>query len=136
MGAAPPHAGRQAADQVRDQTPTLQVFDGYNNSEATVVVGPTSVIVKTTSTLDPGFQDVGFVVDKNPFVPADRYDGPRTLIFEKDYPGIVAQFKKGHEVRFALRFWPTWPATGTHEAVYSLIGFTKAYEENQKCKPD
>ena len=25
------------------------------------------------------------------------------------------------------RFWPTWPATGTHAAVFSLIGFTRAY---------
>ena len=33
----------------------------------------------------------------------------------------------------ALRFWPEWPATGTHSATFSLIGFTKAYGELSGC---
>ena len=31
----------------------------------------------------------------------------------------------------ALRFWPTWPETGTHAVVLSLIGFTRAWDEMQ-----
>jgi hypothetical protein len=30
-----------------------------------------------------------------------------------------------------LRFWPTWPETGTHAIEVSLIGFTKAWDEMQ-----
>jgi hypothetical protein len=33
-----------------------------------------------------------------------------------------------------LRFWPTWPATGTHSATFSLIGFTRAYEQLAGCR--
>jgi hypothetical protein len=33
-----------------------------------------------------------------------------------------------------LRFWPTWPATGTHSVTFSLIGFTRAYAQLGDCK--
>lgn len=118
------------------QTTASEVFDGYNPSQAHVEVSPTVVMVKTTAVLDPGFSDVGLVVDNHPPIPADRYDGQKTVIFEKEYANLIAQFRKGKEVKFMLRFWPTWPATGTHEATFSLIGFTKSHDEFQKCRPE
>jgi len=33
-----------------------------------------------------------------------------------------------------LRFWPTWPETGTHSVSFSLMGFTKAHGEAAKCE--
>jgi len=118
------------------QTGPIDVFDGYQTTQAHVEVSPTKVTVRTTAVLDPGFNDVGLTVGNRPMVPADRYDGQRAVIFEKDYAGIVEQFKLGREVRFALRFWPTWPATGTHDGVFSLMGFSAAYEELRKCRPE
>ena len=39
-------------------------------------------------------------------------------------------------LRVQLRFWPEWPATGTHAATFSLIGFTKAYAELLWPRPE
>ena len=132
----PPTPTDKPANRCLIQTATVDVFDGYNTTQAHIEVGRAAVMVKTTAVLDPGFNDVGFTVDTHPFVAADRYDGQRTLLFEKDYAGAIEQFKRGREVKLALRFWPTWPATGPHEVAFSLIGFAKAYEELQKCRPE
>ena len=64
----------------------------------------------------------------------DQLKGEKTALFDSKYDRVVAEFKAGLEVRVQLRFWPTWPATGTHSATFSLIGFTHAYEQLAGCQ--
>ncbi len=47
--------------------------------------------------------------------------------------GLLAstEFKAGLKAQVTLRFWPTWPETGTHSIVVSLLGFTRAWDEMQ-----
>jgi hypothetical protein len=54
---------------------------------------------------------------------------------QQRYGMTMEQFKRGVKARVVLRFWPTWPATGTHAAVFSLIGFTREYARMEECKP-
>ena len=58
----------------------------------------------------------------------------RKALFDSNYERVVAQFKAGTRVKVQLRFWPTWPATGTHATTLSLIGFTRAYGELAECR--
>jgi hypothetical protein len=44
---------------------------------------------------------------------------------------LIAQFKRGLRADVTMRFWPTWPETGTHSVEVSLIGFTKAWDDMQ-----
>jgi hypothetical protein len=37
-------------------------------------------------------------------------------------------------VQVQLRFWPTWPKTGTHSATFSLIGFTRTHAGLAECR--
>ena len=73
--------------------------------------------------------------DEDAIIPMDRLADPRTAMFQSRYGTLVEQFKRGVKARVVLRFWPTWPATGTHAAVFSLIGFTRAYARMEECKP-
>jgi hypothetical protein len=50
------------------------------------------------------------------------------------YPRLIEQFKQGGKIRAQLRFWPTWPVTGTHAVTFSLSGFSKAYAAMLACK--
>ena len=111
-----------------------QVNDGYQVVEAQIIVDERSVIVKSESVLDPGFSDIGLVVDKKPFIPVDEIRKRKQAVFEKAYADIVQLFKDGREVRVQLRFWPTWPETGTHSVSFSLMGFTKVHGEAAKCE--
>ena len=53
-------------------------------------------------------------------------------MYKRQAPLLIDQFKAGLKARVQLRFWPTWPETGTHSVEVSLIGFTKAWEEMQE----
>jgi|SRR5215471_1075264 len=108
--------------------------DGYQTTTARIVVDARSVAVTSPSVFDPGFDDIAIEVDQGALTPMDRLADPRTATFESRYAALVDQFKRGLRARLQLRFWPTWPATGTHSAVVSLIGFTRAYAQLEDCK--
>ena len=110
------------------------VNDGYQQVQAQIVLEGRTVVVKSDSVLDGGFADIGLAVANHPFIPIDRIQDRKQAVFEKQYEKIVQLFKEGREVRVQLRFWPTWPATGTHSTTFSLMGFTKAYGEAAHCR--
>lgn len=110
------------------------VHDGYQQVSAQIIVDKDVVIVKSDSILDPSFSDIGMRVGDREFVPMDKVRDQKQAVFESNYSKIVQQFKEGREVNVQLRFWPTWPATGTHSVSFSLMGFTKAYAEALNCK--
>jgi len=108
--------------------------DGYQDTTAYVTIDSRSVAVTSGSILDPGLSDIGLVVDQEPLVPMDGLVGTKTALFDTEHGRLVELFKAGARLRVQLRFWPEWPATGTHSATFSLIGFTKAYGELAGCR--
>jgi len=123
--------GKHTCDLVSAKQP---VFDGYQQVRAQIILNERSVTVRSDSVLDPGFADIGMAVDRHAFVRVDRIQDRKRAVFEKQYAKIVQLFKDGREARVQLRFWPTWPATGTHSVSFSLIGFTRAHGEAAKCQ--
>jgi hypothetical protein len=108
--------------------------DGYQATTAYLTVDGRTVLVTSASNLDPGFSDIGLVVDDGDLVPMDRLAGAKVAVFETAYTRLLERFRAGQRVRVQLRFWPEWPATGPHSATFSLIGFTKAYGELAACR--
>ena len=108
--------------------------DGYQTITARIRVDGKTVSVSSPSQLDPSFKDIGIAVDEDAIVPMDRLADPRTVVFDSRYDMLVEQFKRGLRARVQLRFWPTWPATGTHSVAFSLIGFTRAHAGLGECK--
>jgi hypothetical protein len=107
--------------------------DGYQDTTTYVTVDGRSVTVTSASDLDAGSRDIGLAVDREPLVLLDRLTGTKTANFDSHYGHLVELFKEGNHLRVQLRFWPEWPATGTHSATFSLSGFTKAYGELAGC---
>ena len=66
--------------------------------------------------------------------PLDEVVDRRTAVFTSRYEALVQAFERGRRVRVQLRFWPTWPKTGTHAATFSLIGFTRARARLADCR--
>ncbi|HUM10404.1 MAG TPA: hypothetical protein VLT82_05585 [Myxococcaceae bacterium] len=106
--------------------------DGYQTVSAQVRVTPTEIRVVSESTFDDSKGDLAIQVDKKEPVKASGLDGAKAVVFKG--PGVdalIAQFKAGLKAQVTLRFWPTWPETGTHAVVLSLLGFTKGWDEMQ-----
>jgi hypothetical protein len=112
----------------------MPVDDGYQKVSAQIIVDNNAVIVKTESELDSGFSDIVMKVGNRDSIQMDKVSQKKQAVFESNYGKIIEQFKQGREVTVTLRFWPTWPVTGTHPVSFSLIGFTKAYTEATTCK--
>jgi hypothetical protein len=114
----------------RIESDKAPVNDGYQNITVQVIVTANNVVqIVSDSVYDSGSGDIGVQVDKNAFVKFDKLGGEKSAVFETSALTLIPQFKAGLRARLQLRFWPTWPVTGTHDAEVSLIGFTKAYEE-------
>jgi hypothetical protein len=111
-----------------------EVPDGYQKTWAQIVVDRQVVRVTSASQLDPGDGDIGLVVDDGQFVKFDEVVDSRTALFRTQYDLLVEDFKRGLKVQVQLRFWPTWPKTGTHSATFSLIGFTRTHAGLAECR--
>ena len=107
--------------------------DGYQDIKAFMGIHLDRLLVNTGSPLDTSFSDIGLQVDKNDFILMDSVSSRQAALFTESYAQLIEQFKKGRSVRVQLRFWPTWPTTGTHSVSFSLIGFSKAYSQMQSC---
>lgn len=116
------------------ESTTESLPDGYQTTTARIRVDGKTVSVVSPSAFDPGSRDIGIAVDRDPVVFMDRLGDQRTAVFETGYATLVEQFKRGLMARVQLRFWPEWPATGTHDATFSLIGFTRAHARLDECK--
>jgi hypothetical protein len=110
------------------------VWDGYQKTTAFISVAPKSVAITAASVLDGSFSDIDIAVDQEDVIRMDRLGGDKTAVFDSKYERVVDLFKAGTRVRVQLRFWPTWPATGIHSTEFSLIGFTKAFNELSGCR--
>ena len=106
--------------------------DGYQKTSVQLRVVPGEVRILSESTFDDTKGGLLIQVDKNEPVNADGLDGPKAIVF-KGAPAasLINQFKAGLKANVQLRFWPTWPETGTHSIEVSLIGFTRAWDEMQ-----
>lgn len=111
-----------------------KLHDGYGDTEVVLQVDRQSLLVKTRSNIDASKGDIGLAVDKWDFIAMDSVQFDQQVRFEKEIATIVRQFKEGLKVLFTLRFWPTYPDTGAKTISFSLIGFTKAYEEFESCQ--
>lgn len=125
--------GKDNAAACTLHSPTQPVSDGYDGTQARLMIQPDAVLIVTQAPLDPSFTDIGLQVDERPFVHIDEVVERKTGRFASPYGRLIEQFKAGRRVRVQLRFWPTWPVTGTHSVRFSLIGFTKAYADMQAC---
>jgi hypothetical protein len=136
LGAAPPEkdawALTKAQGSCRLESDKASLSDGYQKTTAQIRVTPTEVRVQSESTFDDSKGDLSIQVDKQEAVKADALDGPKVVVFKGAAAAtLITQFKAGLKANVTLRFWPTWPETGTHSIVVSLIGFTKAWDEMQ-----
>jgi hypothetical protein len=115
----------------RMESEKAPVNDGYQNVMARIIVTSANVVqIVSESTFDAGSGDIGIQVDQKPLVKMDKLQGEKTVVFEgAAAAALIPEFKLGLKARAQLRFWPTWPVTGPHDAEFSLIGFTKTYDE-------
>ena len=108
--------------------------DGYQKTWAQILVDRQVIRVTSASQLDPGDGDIGLSVDDGHFIRVDEVIDNRTAIFRTQYQPLIEDFKRGLKVQVQLRFWPTWPKTGTHSATFSLIGFTRTHAGLAECR--
>ena len=68
-----------------------------------------------------------------PLVLSSELEQRNKLHFTQARDELIDSFKRGAVVRVQLRFWPTWPETGTHETRLTLDGFNQVLPRFQAC---
>jgi len=116
------------------ETGAVSLFDGYQDTRLRLSMAEGKLLVKTESNIDLSFGDVGLAVDGKDFIQADGVADEKHVLFSSNTEAILKQFIRGRSVTVYLRFWPTYPATQRHEARFSLIGFTRAYNNYNTCR--
>jgi hypothetical protein len=116
------------------ETEDARMSDGYSETKVKLRLMTDSLLIKTNSNVDLSFKDVGLRIDYHDFIAADDIVDEKNVIFRSDLDKIIAQFIKGLRVTLYMRYWPTYPATDNYQTNFSLLGFTKAYNEYLSCK--
>jgi hypothetical protein len=116
------------------ETEETSLFDGYQDTRLRLRVTGEGLLVRTESNIDFGFDDVGLAVDGEDFIPADAVTDEKDVLFSSEAEAVIGQFIRGRSVTVYLRFWPSYPATQRYEARFSLMGFTRAYNDYQACR--
>jgi len=116
------------------ETEEIGLFDGYQDTRLRLRVTGEGLLVRTESNIDFGFDDVGLAVDGKDFIPADAVIDEKDVLFSSDAEAVIAQFIRGRSVTVYLRFWPSYPATQRYDARFSLMGFTRAYNDYRTCR--
>lgn len=130
---------KAAYDPVKDEShcvvesPVQTIDDGYQDTEVFLRLDSTTLMVMTRSNIDTDDPDIGVRVDKYELIGPDRVYLEQNIVFEKEISKIVQQFKEGRRATFTLKFWPSYPDTGTKTATFSLLGFTDAYADMPNC---
>lgn len=116
------------------ETREISLFDGYQDTRLRLSVAEEGLQVKTESNIDLSFSDVGLAVDGKEFIPADAVVDEKHVLFSSSTEAVFEQFIRGSSVTVYLRFWPSYPVTQRYEARFSLMGFTRAYNNYKACR--
>ncbi|NOR68103.1 MAG: hypothetical protein GQ532_00125 [Methylomarinum sp.] len=108
--------------------------DGY--SEATISLQLTSdtFFIKTNSTIDMSYPDIGIFIDQNAPLPLEQLFGDSSILIKQNTKIITTQLLQGNELSIKLGFWPTWPKSETRRIDFSLTDFDKAYQSFLACE--
>jgi hypothetical protein len=111
----------------------ITLHDGYQDTRVRLNINNERLLVVTASNIDSSFDDTALQVDGKAVIRADADEDEQNLRFDTHIISIIEQFRKGNRVRVYLRFWPTYPATQRYEADFSLVGFTRAWNDFTAC---
>lgn len=109
-------------------TPKKIMNDGQGETEVWLELNKSSLLIKTKSDIDAEYKDIGIQVDDKAVIPFDSVENTTNALFTQSLNKVIEQFIAGKTTNVQLRFWPTWPTTGIKSQQFSLIGFTRAYE--------
>ena len=116
------------------ETTDIIMHDGYQDTWARLNINAERLLVMTDSNIDTGFDDIALQVDGQALVQAGAAVDEKNLRFDSDMAAVIERFRKGNKVRVYLRFWPSYPATQRYAAVFSLMGFTRTWNEFMECR--
>lgn len=108
--------------------------DGQAETSAKLVYTGDALYAATKSNIDIDYPGVGLQVDRYDQFPVDELYMKKTVVFSKDINKIHKQFIDGIKAKLTIGFWPLLPKTKPHVIEFSLIGYTKAYQQFLNCK--
>jgi len=113
---------------------THVVNDGQSETSVKLVYTGDALYAATKSNIDLEYRGIGLQVDRLEQHPIDEVYMKKTAVFARNIDKINKQFIDGINAKLTLGFWPLLPKTKTHVIEFSLIGYTKAYQQFLNCQ--
>ena len=110
------------------------ISDGYLEIDVQLRFEARGLRVITPSTIDTEGDHLALEVDGDAVNVSASVEGGTDVLFSGDIDAIGKRFVRGGEADVRLRFWPTWPVTGTKTVRYNLRGFTAAWKQYLQCR--
>ena len=111
-----------------------QTHDGHGMTGIKLLYNGRVFIADTDSNIDMNYPNLGLSVDNGVDLSIDEIKKEKVAVFSEQAEKIKKLFIKGNRVTLTLGFWPTWPKTQAVTTEFSLIGFTKTYQEFLHCQ--
>lgn len=124
----------KADGSCRLESALAPINDGYMDIQVQLRFDGQGLWALTPSTIDTEGDFLGLQVDDKAVNVAATVEAATNVLFSGDIDAAAQGFVRGGEAQLLLRFWPTWPITGTKTIRYSLKGFTAAWKDYAQCR--
>ncbi len=112
----------------------VNIPDGYDRTNVQVLLTLDSIYVNTDSNIDLSYPQTGIRIGAGALRPFDKLAGQTAaMVSGDDVSALYARMTNSPDMVVRLGFWPTWPATETREASYTLEDFQTAVTALRAC---
>lgn len=113
------------------RSPSIDFFDGYEQSRLLVKVLDHALIVETESAIDPSYDVTGVRLQEAAITPFTSVLKTNDVELRQD---TRRELVRATEFTLVMGFWPTWPRKGTREIAVPLEGLRPAIAALDLCQ--
>ena len=108
--------------------------DGYSDSIISLELTTNTLLIKTNSSIDMSYPDIGIYIDQKEPFPLEELFGDSSILIKQNTKKITSQLLDGEMLTIKMGFWPTWPKTETRSIDFALSNFDNAYQSFLACE--
>ncbi len=109
------------------------VLNGTLDTRVRIIVGKSSVFLRTDATFDTETPETGFRVDAGFPITFDRFHNELTAVIDDSYPRLMRSLENGSTLRASFAYQPQLSSSETHVVEFTLDSFGAALSQLSVC---
>jgi hypothetical protein len=114
----------------------ITVRNGTLDTSVTIIVGKSTVFLRTDATFDPDALETGYVIDAGFPIAFDSFLNELTAVVDDGYDRLVSSMRSGTTLSVAFGYKPQLSSADTHVIEMGLDTFEDTMSQLAQCDTD